>query len=232
VLVEKPLAASPAGLDEMLERGADRLMVGYNLRLHEPIERLMGLVHAGRAGRVLAARLWFGSYLPAWRPDVDYRNTYSARRALGGGILSDAIHEVDLLLWLLGGEFDILGAFLGRTSDLEIDVEDTARALLSHSSGAIVDLSLDMVSRRYRRGIEVVGSDATIRFDWSTAELTIESESELVREQIDSPVLVSYERQAVRFLEWLAGAKPPTVDGPTGAASVQLADRIRTAAAG
>ena len=49
-----------------------------------------------------SVRLWFGSWLPDWRPAVDYRPTYSARAELGGGVLLDAIHELDMLVWLLG----------------------------------------------------------------------------------------------------------------------------------
>ena len=45
-------------------------MVGYNLRLHPPVERAVSLVHDGAAGRLSALRLWFGSWLPDWRPHV------------------------------------------------------------------------------------------------------------------------------------------------------------------
>src|SRR5947209_4960132 len=82
--------------------------------------RTVALVHAGKAGRVSAVRLWFGSWLPDWRPNVDYRTTYSARANLGGGVLLDAIHELDLCLWLLGGEpVDVIGAVVGRFGPLE-----------------------------------------------------------------------------------------------------------------
>ncbi len=228
VLVEKPLAADTRGLDELVEMGRDRLMVGYNLRLHEPIERLVALVHQGRAGRVHAVRLWFGSYLPDWRGHVDYRTTYSARADLGGGILLDAIHELDLLLWLLDGRFDVVGALVTRLGNLEIDVEDTVRALLRHTDGAAVEISLDYLSRRYRRGIEVIGERATIRFDWARQVLEVEDADGVEQERITTPLDRSYERQAERFLSFLRGEMPPPVDGSTAAASVRLAEQIRT----
>jgi predicted dehydrogenase len=46
----------------------------------------------------------------------------------------------------------------------------------------------------------------------------------------DTPVGHSYERQAERFLAFVAGEADPPVDASTGAASVRLADRIRRAA--
>ena len=78
----------------------------------------------------LGGRIWFGSYLPDWRPSVDYRDTYSARRSLGGGVLRDAIHELDLLVWILGWPIDVVGGWIGRGRRPEIDVEDTVRAVL------------------------------------------------------------------------------------------------------
>ena len=44
----------------------------------------------------------YGWWLPAWRPATDYRSQYSAQRSLGGGIVLDAIHEIDYALALAG----------------------------------------------------------------------------------------------------------------------------------
>ena len=230
VLVEKPLAVESSGLDELVRAAGNRLMVGFNLRLHRPVERLMELATSGAAGRVLAARFWFGQYLPDWRPNVDYRTTYSARAELGGGILLDAIHELDLVMWLFDGDVEVVAAFVGRVGDLEIDVEDTVSAVLRAGSGAPVHVGLDYLSRRYRRGIEVVGSEATLRLDWARQVLEIEDGRGCRAEPVDTPLAVSYEREAERFLELVARRTPPPVDAATGAASVRLAESIRAAA--
>jgi predicted dehydrogenase len=204
--------------------------VGYNLRLHDPVRRLVEMVHDGRAGRVSAVRLWFGSWLPGWRPSVDYRQTYSARADLGGGILSDAIHELDLLVWLLGtGPYEVVGAFVGRLGPLEIDVEDTVKALLRHHSGVVAEVSLDYLSRRYRRGIEVIGDRATVRLDWARAVLEVEDGDGVQADRADEPVGDSYARQAQRFLAFLAGEAEAPVDAEAGALSVRLAESIRAA---
>ena len=160
-LVEKPLATSTAGLDDLVSRAKDRLMVGYNLRLHDPVARLVSWLHDDRVGRPLSTRLWFGHHLPAWRPGVDYRTTYSANAEMGGGVLLDAIHELDLAVWMLGGDLEVVEATVDRVGTLEIDVEDTVRALMRRADGAIAEVELDYLSPRYRRGIEVVGDQGT-----------------------------------------------------------------------
>ena len=231
VLVEKPLAPSADGLDGLVAAAGDRVMVGYNLRLHEPVERLMGLVHDGRAGTISAVRLWFGSWLPDWRPTVDYRQTYSAQRRLGGGVLMDAIHELDLLVWLLGdGDFTVAGAIVDRVGPLEIDVEDTVKALLRHRSGVVAEVSLDYLSRRYRRGIEVIGTDATIRLDWARQVIEVEDATGVRSHSATTPLLASYERQAEWFLAFVTHGSTPPVNAAEGARSVLLADAIRAAA--
>lgn len=230
VLVEKPLAMPTDPLDALLAAN-DRVMVGFNLRLHQPVARAVGLVHEGRAGTPLAARLWFGSWLPDWRPETDYRSSYSARSDLGGGVLLDAIHELDLLVWLLGtGDLAVVAAIMRRTGPLEIDVEDTVKALLQTPTGVPIELSLDYLSRRYRRGLEVVGTEATVRLDWAAGVIEVEDASGVEREPADTPIGASYELEASTFLAFVAGDEPAPVDARTGAASLDLARRIRAAA--
>jgi predicted dehydrogenase len=205
-------------------------MVGYNLRLHRPVEQLMELVHGGDVGDILSTRLWFGYWLPDWRPDTDYRSSYSARAALGGGVLLDAIHEIDLLVWLANGDaFDVVGSVVARFGPLEIDVEDTVAALLRHHDGWVADLTLDYLSRAYRRGIEVVGSKATARFDWARQVVELEGPNGPRSWPATAPVADSYRREAERFLAFVDGA-PPVVGGVEAARSVRLADAIRAAA--
>ena len=230
VLVEKPLAASEDGLDDLVHAAGGRLTVGYNLRLHRPVERLRELLRAGRAGRVIHVRAWFGSHLPDWRPDVDYRNTYSAQAAFGGGVLRDASHELDLLVWLFGAAWTVEGAVTARRSNLDIDVEDVAVAVLRSADGIPALLSLDYVSRRYRRGLEVVGEDATLRLDWARGTLEVEDANGVVVEDAGESVEESYRREAAAFLDLVAGRGEPLVSAAEGAVSVRLIARIEEAA--
>lgn len=231
VLVEKPLGVTSSEVQGLLSAADKRVMVGYNLRLHEPVERVVAMVHGGRIGAVLAVRLWFGSWLPDWRPGTDYRITYSARSELGGGVLLDAIHELDMLVWLVGDDpLHVVGAVVSRVGPLDIDVEDTVKALLRTDGGIPAEVSLDYLSRRYRRGIEVVGEAATVRLDWARGVVEVEDADGVTSTPADKPVGLSYERQAERFLQFVAGTADPPVDAATGAASVRLAEQIRQAA--
>ena len=69
------------------------------------------------------ARVICSSYLPDWRPGVDYRTVYSAHKAMGGGVTIDLIHEWDYLVELFGVPEQLYN-FKGTYSDLEIDSDD------------------------------------------------------------------------------------------------------------
>lgn len=229
VMVEKPLAVHPSEMAPDLD--LDRVMVGYNLRLVPELGTVVSAVHGGQLGIPLAARCWFGSWLPGWRPTVDYRATYSARAALGGGVLLDAIHELDLLVWLAGdGDFSVVGAVVDRVGDLEIDCEDTVKALLRHRSGLLVELSLDYLASRYRRGIEVIGSEATMLLDWETGQLRVSDREGCTAADVALCLDEAYVEEARRFLGFVERHEAPPVGGREGLTSLELAQRIRAAA--
>lgn len=228
VLVEKPMTLDAEEAEALAARGGDRLAVAFNLRLHPPVAEVIERARAGELGRIVSARFWYGQHLATWRPGTDYRTGYSAQAKLGGGILNDASHELDLLLWLLGTDVSVAGAAVQRSGLLDADVEDVVRAVV-RAGDAVAEISLDALSRRYRRGIEIIGSEATARFDWARSVLEIEREDDLVVRPVEDHVATSYEVQAERLLRWVEDGTPMPVDGATGAASVRLAAAIRAA---
>ncbi|HEC14314.1 MAG TPA: Gfo/Idh/MocA family oxidoreductase, partial [Rhodospirillales bacterium] len=105
VLIEKPLSDRLDGIDKLLASSRRRgtvLQVGYCLRFHPSLIAMKQAVAEGRIGRILSLRAEVGHYLPDWRPGSDYRSAVSARRDLGGGVLLELSHEIDLARWLAG----------------------------------------------------------------------------------------------------------------------------------
>jgi len=227
VFVEKPLAWTVEEGVALVAAAGDRLVVGYNLRLHAPLERVAELVAAGRIGEPSAFRLWFGQWLPDWRPDVDYRQSYSARSDLGGGVLFDAIHELDLAVWFVDAPMRVVGAVVERLGPLDIDVEDTVRALLATDTGAPVSIELDYLSRQYRRGVEITGDAATLSYDWATGLLEVREPNRTVSERFTTPVARSYEREMAEFLGVIEGEVAPRTPASVAFESLALAGAIR-----
>lgn len=159
VLVEKPL------FDRLLPlptHSFAMVAVAYNLRFHPALLRLHGFL-AGQA-HLVAAHLYVGQHLPQWRPNADYRQSYSAHRQQGGGVLRDLSHELDYALWLLG-PWRRLTALGGHLSSLEIDSDDAYSLLMKTERCPLVSIHLNYLDRTPRREILVHTHEHTVRVD-------------------------------------------------------------------
>ena len=235
VLVEKPLATNADDAEALAvyaEQAGCTCAVAMNLHFHPAVRRLRKLVSERALGKPLLASAWFGYDLRRWRPGTDYRSSYSARAELGGGIVLDAIHELDYLLWLLGPVAEV-GARVDRLSDLEVDVEDVAVSWLRFRSGALASVDLNFFEPAYRRGCLIAGSDATARWDWNLGTITLVSGDGSKALDVGYDVSESYRAGAVDFVNALESGRPPETPAAEGVAALRVADAIkRSAAAG
>lgn len=169
VLIEKPLAPTftrTTKLErEVRERGLVA-MVGFNLRFHPALVEARRWIRSGAVGRPVHVHATYGNYLPRWRPARDYRQVYSSVRAMGGGILLDATHEIDYVDWLIGRTPVDVSARLTYADELQTDVESVADIALDYGAGTTATLHLDALDRRYSRGFRVVGTEGTIGWTW------------------------------------------------------------------
>jgi predicted dehydrogenase len=185
------------------------------MRFHPGLMRVKSLIADGAVGKVTSARVEVGQYLPDWHPAEDYRQGYSAQAALGGGVILDAIHEIDYARWLLGSVSSV-ACFAGKQSDLEIDTEDTAAILLRFASGAIGEIHLDYVQRAYSRTCHLIGDTGTIRWDYSAGAVVWYSAQTRTWETFHNPPgwqpNQMYLDEMCHFLRCLSGLEQPTLD--------------------
>jgi predicted dehydrogenase len=193
-LIEKPISHSLDGIERLQEavrRGGGQALVGFQFRFHPGLQKIKQLMSSpltpylnsakqtsdasqrltsdpslltASIGRPLSVCAHWGEYMPGWHPWEDYRQSYSARLDLGGGVILSLCHPLDYLRWLLG-EVEALWAFTGRLGDLELDVEDTAEIGLRFSDGILGSVHLDYNQRPSAHTLEIVGTQGTIRWD-------------------------------------------------------------------
>jgi predicted dehydrogenase len=237
LFVEKPLAPSSRAVGRLLEEAearGRRILVGSNLRFFKPLQRVKTLVDEGRIGRVLSVRAQCGFYLPSWKPGTDYRETYRARAAEGGGILLDAIHEFDYLRWIFGEAREVF-ATTGRVSGLDLDVEDLAEVTLRFVSGAVGQLHLDYLQRSYRRDCEVIGERGVIVWDYIGRRVTLFTEEPDRWQGFGEPIDVNHNEMFVEemrhFVRCLEGQETPVVDGGDALLTLRLVEAVKASAA-
>ena len=165
--------------------------------------------------RPYSARVICSSYLPDWRPGVDYRTVYSAHKALGGGVTIDLIHEWDYLVDLFGVPETICN-IRGKYSDLEIDSDDLSIYIAQYPT-LLAEVHLDYFGRTYRRSIELFCKDGSCVADFGAGTLTLPNGA---MEHYEEDVNERYLREMNYFLDYAAGEETESLNPPATALQV------------
>jgi predicted dehydrogenase len=217
VLLEKPISDSFEGLDELsksIMETATPVMVGYMLRFHPGIQRLLKIVGEAIIGDLTSVHIQLCSYMPAWHPYEKYNEFYAGRKSLGGGAVLTEIHEIDLMHQMFGLP-EKLWCVGGKLSPLEMDVEDTVSALFDYRfDDRILPVTLNMsfVQRPIGRTITLFGHNGRIHWDFIREEIVINDEEKSYREnfrvtQFDRNDM--FIREMRHFIDCLQKGKTP-----------------------
>jgi predicted dehydrogenase len=138
VLVEKPLAATLADCDAMLD-AADKagvvLGVVSQRRFYEPVRRMKDAIDAGKIGRpALGVFTMYSWRDPSYYHSDPWRGQWDTE---GGGVLvNQSPHQLDLLLWFIGPAAEVSG-YWANVNHPNVEVDDTAVAVLQFANGGL-----------------------------------------------------------------------------------------------
>lgn len=200
VLVEKPVAADLASARAIAAAAAARtkgLWVGCCLRFEAAMQQFREWLPA--VGRLHSVRIESQSYLPDWRPERPFRDSYSARTE-EGGVLRDLIHEIDYAGWLFGWP-RALQATVTNGGLLGIAADEAADLFWVTSEGVSVSVRLDYLSRPPRRRMVAAGERGVLEWDAvrGSATLALAGRSQQTA-SVGEPRDAMYLRQADAFL--------------------------------
>ncbi|TCK62352.1 Gfo/Idh/MocA family protein [Seleniivibrio woodruffii] len=170
ILCEKPLFERSRSMVSL----KNHVYVGYNLRFHPVVMKCRELL--GIYGKVLFVRSYVGQYLPSWRPGTDYRDSYSAKKEEGGGIMMDCSHDIDIIRFLFG-RIVSFNAYNDKISDLEITSDDYFSMIGRTEGGVLFSLNMDYISKKAARVIEINTEEATIVADIIGKTITLTTRS-------------------------------------------------------
>ena len=166
LLFEKPISDSFVRISELkkaLEIGGGKAMTGFQYRFHPGLIQVRKWINEGYIGNVVSARAHWGEYLPGWHPWEDYRQSYSARKELGGGVILTLCHPIDYFRWIFGEIKTVWGTY--NTIDyLQIEPEGVADISLGFEkfTGFV---HLNYIQRPGKHVVEVIGDEGTITWD-------------------------------------------------------------------
>ena len=235
--IEKPIVTSREDLKKLhLVVSQSHLpinLVGCNLRFLPSLQHFKFLITNGAIGSPIRASFHAGQWLPDWRPTQNYKEVYSSKSHMGGGVIMDLIHEIDMTRYLIG-EFDQVMSIAKGVQILDIEVESNVCALLANSTtDCITTLCLDYVSRKPIRHYQVVGTHGTLT--WNLANKSFILSNSYGDEIINLPeeaysIELTYENAIDTFIHNVNNNTPFENDIHEGIKSVDLALQIKEAA--
>ncbi len=238
VLVEKPIAASVAEAQELVDLAAEHdavLQVGH-------IERFNPALVAARPFLVEPKYLRVERYAP-----FSFRSTDI-------GVVHDLmIHDIDLVLDLAAAPVAHVHAFGVKVLGAH---EDCVQARLMFANGVVADLATNRVSPVVRRQMQVWGADGCVVIDFAAREATRYSASPLLKYgtspverarkpgadieklkqdvfgtfiEVHKPAVVQRDQlteELVSFVDCVQTRKQPLVTGETALEAMRVAERI------
>jgi UDP-N-acetyl-2-amino-2-deoxyglucuronate dehydrogenase len=234
VLVQKPMAVDLDAARQMIEmaRAAGiQLGVVSQHRFDDSVLFLKQAIADGRLGQILQA----DAYVKWYRSAEYYARPIKGSWAVegGGALISQAIHQVDLLLHLIGAVEEVFG--LWRTPALhKIESEDLLSAVLLYASGAsgVIQASTALWPG-YPERIEIHGTQGTaiITGDQLTTWDVREDKGPAAPIAVNAasgasdPMAISllpFERQFLDFAEACKTGQVPACAGEDGFKALQL----------
>ncbi len=230
-LIEKPIAASLADAEVIKQQSllfSSLVMVGYNLRFSHSLNFFKGLIDQKKFGEVVTVQADVGQDLSTWRPGVDFRNSVSAQKMLGGGVLLELSHEIDYLSWIFG-DLQYLHSITGTIGHTDLDVEDFAFIHCSNSTGVPISLTMDFFRRGKSRECVVACQDGTLRWDGiagSVSELSPAGEWEIIKSWHDD-LTETYAEEMNYFLACVSTGRSPSCNQDVAIKTLKIVEEIK-----
>ncbi len=240
IIVEKPLEVTPAKCDmiiEAAEKAGVVLSTVFPSRFHQSSQQMKRAVEEKRFGK-----LTLGDAIVKWYRTQEYYDSGSWRGTWaldgGGALMNQAIHSVDLLLWLMGPVKEVSG-MTSLLAHERIEVEDIALANLRFANGALGTLKATTAAYPgYLKRIEIHGSEGSamieeediVKWDFAVSLPADAEIREAMTRQISGgggaadPAAIGHHAHAKQFadvMDAIDKGRRPAIDGYEGRRSVE-----------
>lgn len=241
VVVEKPLEITLERCDRIIDACVEngvQLCTIFPSRFGDANIELKRAVGAGRFGR-----LTLGETTCKWWREQSYYDLggWKGTQALdgGGALMNQAIHNVDLLLWMMGDVTHIMG-FTTMLAHERIEVEDTAVACLRFKSGAlgVIQAATSVwpglpktIGVHGDQGSVVIEQDDLLRWEFKTPKTDDDAIRQRFAQKVgasggsSNPAAISHTghaRQLADFADAIVKGRAPLVDGREGRKAVEV----------
>ena len=224
--VEKPIDVSLDAADRLIDaaRAAGVALTVISQHRFDPgLVELQRLLDDGALGRLVlgeASTKWYRTQ--AYYDSAAWRGTYAMD---GGSLMNQGVHYVDLLRWCMGPPVEVTAVC--ATQAHQIEVEDTALAIVRFASGAVATiLSSTAAFPGFPQRLEITGTQGTVTVEDGrivrralTADASPVATSRAGRSAAADPAAVdvaSHAAQLADLLDAVDTGREPAVTGQDG----------------
>lgn len=235
IIVEKPMAINLKETDDIInacETNNVKLTVISQLRFTKAISRLKEAVDEGMLGKIISGDIYMKFYRsPEYYGTGGWRGTWKMDG--GGALMNQGIHGIDLLQYIMGPVKSVFAHT--RTLARDIEVEDTAAALIDFENGALgVIQGTTSIYPGSPRRMEINGDKGTIVLEedsivsWSIEGKETPSDIKLGRATNDSSIdpeafsLDGHVLQISDMVEAIKNGRSPVVDCYEGRKPIEI----------
>ncbi len=162
VMVEKPMAMNAAECEAMNAAAASNsriLMVAEQHRYFELNRKIRELVQAGEIGKVVS--ICAPSFRRPWGAQKTWLNRFETS---GGGLLSEACHDLDAFAWIIGSRATRVAGFGGTRVFEGQDTLDSAQLVYEFENGANLYFGFGIFVPGGHRDIVILGSHGRLEY--------------------------------------------------------------------
>lgn len=188
VLVEKPLGGydfNSTALLNAVNQSGKYLQVAYMLHYHPLLQKVKSFTETKELGKLLNIQTCWAEYLPNWHPWEDYRESYAAKKELGGGVALTLSHDIDVCNWIVGSNIKKFASFPSSTSHLEVNTESIFDANLLYENGVTAHVHLNYVQAVNERWYKFIFDKALVTIDYYKASIKISTFQDETEEVIE-----------------------------------------------
>jgi|TARA_Y100000294_G_scaffold130027_1_gene121944 predicted dehydrogenase len=174
LFIEKPLSNNLKKikiLESIVKKKKIKVMIGYNMRFHPLMIKIKKLLENNQLGHVYNIQSEWSEYLPDWHPWENYKDTYAAKKNMGGGCSLTLSHELDSMYWLFGKIKKVKNFKIFKYLDGDIDT--SSDFLIEFNNKAVGYSHIDFLGKPHIRKLYISGTRKKIFFNYYKNQIKI-----------------------------------------------------------
>jgi predicted dehydrogenase len=238
VQVQKPISTNTETARRMIDtarRAGIQLGVVSQHRFDDSSQFLIRAIRDGRLGKILQADACVKWYRTAEYYGRPIKGSWATEG--GGALINQAVHQVDVLQWLIGGVREVFGYWqLGAMH--KIESEDVVNVLLRYHNGAtgVIQASTafwpgysERIEIHGTKGTAILTGDKLTTWDVQDDHGDPPPLAKEVESGASDPMaipLTPFERQFQDFAEAIRTGRRPLVDGEEGYKALEIVTSV------